>query len=292
LAGNATTLAVVGAGVMGRGIAKLFANAGIPVTLVKLPDVPGFDHPGVTVSDALPATAPKLVIEAIFEDVGAKRELYAQLESAYGGASVVASNTSGLPLPELEAELRFPEQFLGMHFFHPAEAFPMIEVVRTDRTSDAATDVVLDIVARAGREPVLLERPIVGYVVNRLQHAILHEAYHLLASGIANAATIDDVAKKLLGPRMTITGLLEQKDLAGIEIHANAQRSIVPNLAHTGVPNPLVQEMAARGDVGIRSGRGFYDWSERDGAATARDAQVRLERLLRFLDDELGASAE
>lgn len=277
---------------MGRGIAKLFANAGIPVTLVKLPEVPGFDFPGVTVSDVLPAATPSLVIEAVFERVDTKRELYAQLESAYGGASVIASNTSGLPLPELEAELRFPEQFLGMHFFHPAEAFPMIEVVRTDRTSDAATGVVLDVVARAGREPVLLERPIVGYVVNRLQHAILHEAYHLLATGVVNAATIDAVAKKLLGPRMTITGLLEQKDLAGIEIHANAQRSIVPTLAHTGVPNPLVQEMAARGDVGIRSGRGFYDWSERDGAATARDAQVRLERLLRFIDDELGAPAE
>jgi 3-hydroxybutyryl-CoA dehydrogenase len=274
---------------MGRGIAKLFANAGIPVTLIKLPEVPGFDFPGVTVTDTLPASAPSLVIEAVFERLDTKRELYAQLESAYGGASVIASNTSGLPLPELEAELRFPAQFLGMHFFHPAEAFPMIEVVRTDRTSDAATAVVLDVVARAGREPVLLERPITGYVVNRLQHAILHEAYHLLASGIASAATIDAVAKKLLGPRMSITGLLEQKDLAGIEIHANAQRSIVPTLAHTGVPNPLVQEMAARGDVGIRSGRGFYDWSERDGAATARDAQVRLERLLRFLEDERGA---
>jgi len=281
------TLAVIGAGVMGRGIAKLFADAGFPVTLVKLPEVPGFDHPGVTVSDALPPAAPTLTIEAVFEEVDTKRALYAQLEAAYGGATVIASNTSGLPLGELEAELRFPAQFLGLHFFQPAEAFPMIEVVRTEHTGDAAVAIVLDVLARARREPILLERPVVGYVVNRLQHAILHEAYHLIASGIANAETIDRVAKRLLGPRMTVTGLLEQKDLAGIEIHANAQRSIVPTLAHTGVPNPLVQEMVARGDVGIRSGRGFYDWSGRDGAATARDAQARLERLLRFLDDEL-----
>ena len=268
------TLVVVGAGVMGRGIATLFANAGIPVTLVKLPEVPGFDHPGVTVLDALPAEAPDLAIEAVFERVQTKRALYAEIEDAYGGATVIASNTSGLPLPELAAELRFPQQFLGLHFFHPAEAFPMIEVVRTDDTSDAAAQLVLDYVARAGREPVLLERPVVGYVVNRLQHAILHEAYHLLASGIASAETIDAVAKRLLGPRMSVTGLLEQKDLAGLEIHANAQRSIVPTLDHTGVPNPLLQEMVARGEVGIRSGRGFYDWSAR--ANTGSSCSTRI----------------
>ena len=283
------TLAVVGAGVMGRGIAMLFADAGIPVTLVKLPEVPGFDHPGVRVLDALPAAAPALAIEAVFERADVKRALYAQIEAAYDGATVIASNTSGLPLPELAVELRYPRQFLGLHFFHPAEAFPMIEVVRTDDTSDEAARLVLDVVARAGREPVLLERPVVGYVVNRLQHAILHEAYHLLATGIASVETIDAVAKRLLGPRMAVTGLLEQKDLAGLEIHANAQRSIVPTLDHTGVPNPLLQEMVARGDVGIRSGRGFYDWSGRDGAATARDAQARLERLLRFLAAERDA---
>jgi 3-hydroxybutyryl-CoA dehydrogenase len=276
---------------MGRGIARLFADAGIAVTLLKLPDVPGFDHPGVSVTDVLPDAVPDLVIEAVFEQVDAKRRLYADLERAYAGATAIASNTSGLPLDELGAELQFPEQFLGLHFFHPAEAFPMIEVVRTERTGDRAVAIVLDALHRAKREPILLERPVVGYVVNRLQHAILHEAYHLLESGIASAETIDRVAKRLLGPRFTITGLLEQKDLAGIEIHANAQRSIVPTLAHTGVPSALVQGMAARGDVGIRSGRGFYDWSGRDTEDAARNAQARLERLLRYLDTDADGDA-
>jgi 3-hydroxybutyryl-CoA dehydrogenase len=271
---------------MGRGIARLFADAGLAVTLFKLPEVPGFDYPGVTVVEALPGTAPDLVIEAVFEDVAVKQRLYADLERAYAGETVIASNTSGLPLLELDAKLQFPAQFLGLHFFHPAETFPMIEVVRTGKTSDAALALVLDALRQAKREPILLEQPIVGYLVNRLQHALLHEAYHLLESGIASAETIDRVAKRLLGPRFTVTGLLEQKDLAGLEIHANAQRSIVPTLAHTGVPNALVQGMAARGDVGIRSGRGFYDWTGRDTVAATRNAQARLERLLRFLEDE------
>jgi len=94
------------------------------------------------------------------------------------------------------------------------------------------------------------------------------------------------VAKQLLGPRICITGLLEQKDLAGLEMHAQAQRSIVPSLSHTGVPSPLLQEMVARGDVGARSGKGFYDWSGRDGAAEQRRANERLQRLLAFLESE------
>jgi 3-hydroxybutyryl-CoA dehydrogenase len=123
-------------------------------------------------------------------------------------------------------------------------------------------------------------------LINRLQHSILHEAYHLLESGIATAEMIDNVAKKLLGPRMCITGLLEQKDLAGLEMHAQAQRSIVPTLSHTGVPNAYLQDMVARGDVGIRSGRGFYDWRNRDGAATQRRAGERLQRLLAYLEKD------
>ena len=271
---------------MGRGIARLFAGAGIAVTIFKLPELPAFDEPGVTVVEALPAAAPDLTIEAVFEDVAVKQRLYADLERAYAGATVIASNTSGLPLLELDAHLQYPAQFLGLHFFHPAETFPMIEVVRTGKTCDAAFALVLDALRQAKRDPIVLEQPVVGYLVNRLQHAILHEAYHLLESGIADAATIDNVAKRLLGPRFTVTGLLEQKDLAGLEIHANAQRSIVPTLAHTGVPNALVQSMAARGDVGIRSGRGFYDWTGRDTAAATRNAQAKLERLLQFLDAE------
>jgi 3-hydroxybutyryl-CoA dehydrogenase len=94
---------------------------------------------------------------------------------------------------------------------------------------------------------------------------------------------IDKVAKWLLGPRMCVTGLLEQKDLAGLEMHAQAQRSIVPSLSHTGVPSPYLQNMVARGDVGIRSGRGFYDWSGRDTSNLQRRASQRLQRLLAFL---------
>lgn len=283
-----TSMVVMGAGVMGQGIARLFARAGLGVVLVDPRDV-DFEHPGVTVTKAPASDAtPDLVIEAVFEDAAVKRAVYADIEAVYGGRPALATNTSGLPLDALASGLRYPGRFLAMHFFQPADVFPMIEVVRATRTEDSALAMAVAAVTRAGREPIVLQRPVNGYLINRLQHSILHEAYHLLEDGIATAEMIDKVAKRLLGPRMCVTGLLEQKDLAGLEMHAQAQRSIVPTLSHTGIPNPLLQGMVARGDVGIRSGRGFYDWSGRDTAAAQRRASERLRRLLVFLDEDAG----
>lgn len=280
------SLMVVGGGVMGQGIARLFAGAGIRVTLVDPRDI-SFSHSGVTViHQAPPDAVPDLVIEAVFEDRAVKQTVYAEIERLYKGRPVLATNTSGLPLDDLAAPLQYPHRFLAMHFFMPADVFPMIEVVRGERTEEAALELAVAAVKQARREPIVLHRAINGYLINRLQHSILHEAYHLIADGIATPEMIDKVAKQLLGPRFCVTGLLEQKDLAGLEMHAQAQRSIVPSLSHTGIPSPLLQGMVARGDVGIRSGKGFFDWSGRDGAEVQRRANERLQRLLAFLESE------
>jgi 3-hydroxybutyryl-CoA dehydrogenase len=283
-----SSLLVMGGGVMGQGISRLFADAGIAVTLVDTREI-AFSHAGVTVERQLPREfVPDLVIEAVFEERGVKQSVYAEIEATYNGRPALATNTSGLPLEELAAPLRYPGRFLAMHFFQPADVFPMIEVVRAARTEDSAVAMALAAIEQAKRDPILLQRPVNGYLINRLQHSILHEAYHLLESGIATAEMIDNVAKRLLGPRMCITGLLEQKDLAGLEMHAQAQRSIVPTLSHTGVPNRYLQDMVTRGDVGVRSGQGFYDWRQRDGAAVQRRASDRLQRLLAYLEQETG----
>src|SRR5438093_10360745 len=171
-----------------------------------------------------------------------------------------------------------------MHFFMLADVFPMIEVVRAQGTEDSAVALAISAVKQAGRELLLLERAVNGYLINRLQHSILHEAYHMVAEGIATPEMIDKVARQLLGPRMCVTGLLEQKDIAGLEIHAKAQRSIVPSLSHTGVPSPYLQNMVARGDLGVRTGKGFYDWTGRDAAEVQRQANERLRRLIAFLE--------
>jgi 3-hydroxybutyryl-CoA dehydrogenase len=280
---------VVGPGTMGRGIARLLAGAGLAVTVLARPDTPtDFRHPGVQVVTEPPADVPDLVIESVFEIADVKRAVYARIEAAYGGRPVLATNTSGLPLEDLARDLRFPGRFLGLHFFMPADRSTMVEVVRTGDTDDGAVAVALAALARAGREPIVLDRPVVGFLMNRLQHAVLHEAYALIEQGVATPDMVDRVAKRLLGPRMCVTGLVEQKDLAGLTMHSQAHAAIVPTLAHTKRPSPLLLELAARGETGLKAGRGFYDWRGRDAQAVLDAASARLARVLAFLYDDLG----
>lgn len=279
------SVVVVGYGVMGEGIVRSFADAGFRVTVVSrrarsLAGVP----PGVTVTAELPASPSDLVIETIVEEAGAKRAVYKQVEAVYPPETIIGTNTSGLPLETLAAGLAHPERFVGVHWFHPADVFPMVEVVAGPAAPAAILERVATALERTGKEPIILTRPVVGYVINRLQHTILHEAYHMIDAGIASAATIDKVARWLLGPRMCVTGLVEQKDIAGLTIHAFAQRSIVPTLHHTATPNAMLQSMVARGDTGLEAGRGFFDWAGLDAAAVRRDASARLRALLDTLE--------
>ena len=278
------SVVVVGYGVMGAGIVRSFASAGFRVAVVSrrgrmLTDLPS----GIGVSVDLPPETPDLVVETVIEDVESKRAVYRAAETAYPPSTVIATNTSGLPLETLAEGFAHPERFVGVHWFHPADVFPMVEVVAGPAASRATVDRVAAALARTGKEPIVLYRPVVGYVINRLQHCLLHEAYHMIAEGIATAETIDKVARGMLGPRMSVTGLVEQKDIAGLTVHALAQRSIVPTLDHTGVPNAMLQGMVARGDTGLEAGRGFFDWTGLDPAKVRADAAARLRALLAAL---------
>lgn len=275
------SVVVVGYGVMGAGIVRSFADAGFAVRVVsrRAPDLAGLPA-GVTASTALPPAAPDLVVETIAEEVAPKRAVYRAVEAAYPRETVIGTNTSGLPLDALAAELAHPERFVGIHWFQPADVFPMVEVVAGPAATAETLGRVADAIARTGKEPIVLAKPVIGYVINRLQHAILHEAYAMIAGGVASAATIDAVARRLLGPRMCVTGLVEQKDIGGLTIHAHAHASIVPALSHTGTASPMLRAMVARGDTGLDAGRGFYDWRGLDPAAVRADASARLRALL------------
>lgn len=280
---------VVGYGVMGRGIAKSFAANGFETAVQsRHPDQAKDVPPGVSITGAWPKDAPDLVIESVPEIAETKRKVFAAIETEYGGRAILATNSSGLPLPELEKDLKHPEKFLGTHFFMPADSSAAAEIMAGTRTDPEALDAVAAAIRKTGKHVFVLRRPITGWLVNRLQHALLHETYHLLSSGVASADEIDQAARLVIGPRLCVGGLLEQKDIGGLEIHAEAQASIVPALEHSGVPNRYVQAMVKRGENGIASGLGFYDWRGTDRKGAAEDANLRLKRLLAFLQS-LGA---
>lgn len=283
---------IVGYGVMGRGVAQTFAAGGFDTWVwsrraAELTDLPQ----GVRAVATPPSDAIDLAIENVPEERAAKQAVYAALEAAYPDV-VIGTNTSGLPLDDLAATLKRPERFVGTHYYMPAEVSPMVEIMAGTKTPAAVVDRVAAAMRRTGKDPIRLYKPITGYVINRLQHCILHEAYHLIEAGIATPAEIDQAARTMLGPRMCINGLVEQKDIAGLEIHANAQRAIVPALEHTNVPNRYLQALLWRGEVGVAAGKGFYDWDGCDTAAVRRQTVTRLNALLKFLDEGLGPTAE
>ena len=291
------TVLIYGYGVMGRGVAKTFADAGF-TTFVKssragkLEELPS----RTSAVEQLPKEAPDLVIEFVPEDVRVKQAVYAEIEAAYSGnspdnAPLIASGTSGLDLVELARKMKRPERFLGVHYFMPADTAPVVEVMAGLVTSRAEVDRVADALRRTGKEPVVLYKPIVGFLVNRLQHAILHEAYYLIEAGVASVEDIDHAARRMLAPRMCLNGLIQQKDISGLKIHADAQESIVPKLFHNATPNPMLQTMVALGRTGLSAGRGFYDWGGCDVEAVRRQASSQLAKLLEFLRSGIGPPA-
>lgn len=278
---------IIGSGVMGRGIAKSFVAAGIPTAILSRSVAnmtPGVDEQ-VALVEELPPDSPGLIIEAVPERMALKLECYAAIEAAYGGKPVLASNTSALDLEELARSLQYPEHFLGIHYFMPAEVSAIVEVAPVRATLPEVTEAAVRWIEATGRSVMRLKRAVPGLLINRLQHAILHEAYYLLDEGVVTVEEIDRCAREILAPRICITGLIEQKDISGLDTHALSQRALVPVLHHGDSPGRVLQELYAAGHLGIKSGRGFYDWSGKDPAEVKAEAARKIEELLAYLKE-------
>lgn len=278
---------VVGYGVMGRGIALTFARGGHRTAVLsrdpsKAADVP----PGVTVTAALPADLPDLIVESIPEDIALKQALFERLEAAYGDRPIIATNTSSLPIEDLAARRRAPGRFLGLHFFQPPEAMPLVELVRCAATEDAVVEACRAAVARNGQRTIMVNRPIQGFLVNRLQHAMMHEALCMIEDGYCTAEEVDEICRSMLGPRMGVTGLILQKDISGLQITAKTHRELVPTFYHTRTPCALLQDMVKRGELGVSTGKGFYDWKGRDVAALKAKWADKLKRIMAIVQED------
>jgi 3-hydroxybutyryl-CoA dehydrogenase len=276
---------VIGYGLMGRGILASFARAGFECVLVSRDPSRIADAPhGVTVLDSPPADwVPDLVVESIVEVLELKVELFHRLDGLYVGKPILASNTSSLPLQRLADAVAHPERVCGLHYFFPADSMEFVELVEVDETAPAVVDAATAAIERTGKRVIHLKKPVTGFLVNRLQHALAHEAYHLIEQGLVDAATVDLVMKRLLGPRMCVTGILEQKDWSGIDTHALTQRAMIPHLHHVPEPSRLPQDLYAAGHYGVKTGRGFYDWADKNVAALRRRNAEKLAEIVALL---------
>jgi 3-hydroxybutyryl-CoA dehydrogenase len=295
MSADSQKVAVVGAGLMGTGIAYVFAAAGHRVDLfdpvpAALAEAPGriaaigaeLDAPAaVALSDSLEAAVDgaDVVIEAGPERLEVKREIFAQLVRQAPVWALLATNTSALPIAEIAAGLPTPERILGTHFWNPPQLVPLVEVVEAERTERGAVERMIAFLAKAGMRPVHVKADIPGFIGNRLQHAMKREAIALVAAGHCDAAALDEVARHGFGARLAAIGPLEQADLGGLELTLAIHETLMPDLDRTATPHPLLVEKVRRGEVGAACGRGFREWGE--GEAEAVRARVKRELLRR-----------
>jgi 3-hydroxybutyryl-CoA dehydrogenase len=213
------------------------------------------------VSSLQDLAAVRFVLEAIVEKLEAKQELYSQLEAVVSDDAILASNTSGFMPSALASRMRRPERFLVAHFWNPPHAIPLVEVVPNSRTTAATVSFTTDLLTSVGAQPVVLQREIQGFIGNRLQYAVLREALHLVAEGIASAADVDRLFVSSLGRRYGTVGPIETADLGGLDTFYSIASHLMPELAKSEDCLELMRAHVERGDVGARSGKGFYDWT-------------------------------
>ncbi|HZO01630.1 MAG TPA: 3-hydroxyacyl-CoA dehydrogenase NAD-binding domain-containing protein [Burkholderiales bacterium] len=279
---------ICGYGLMGRGVGNTFAAAGFNVSVCsqRAASLSG-SRPDIAFLGELPEAPPDLILELVPEDMETKRSVFRRIEARYGDADfLLATGTSGLDLNVLADGLKHPERLIAIHYYMPAESIPIVEVAAGPAAPRAAVDRAAEALERTGKLPLRMYQPVIGFIVNRLQHAILHEAYWMITEGIASAEAIDFAAARMLGPRMCASGLILQKDISGLKVNRDAQRAIVPHLFHNNRPNPLPGALFERGDTGLAAGKGFYDWAGLNPAEVRKTAARELEKLLAFLNTE------
>jgi 3-hydroxybutyryl-CoA dehydrogenase len=220
----------------------------------------------------------RLVIEAGPEHVGVKQDIFAELDELTDPGTVLATNTSAIPIKEIAARVHDRGRVLGTHFWNPPHLVRLVEVVASAHTHPAHLAWTIDVLAEAGMKPVHVKADIPGFVGNRLQHALKREAIALVASGVCDAETVDTVVKHGFGMRLPYIGPLEQSDLSGLELTLAIHEVLMPSLDVTPAPHPLLVEKVRAGQRGASAGQGFRSWAPGEAAALRAEVDRALAR--------------
>ncbi|MDA0746526.1 MAG: 3-hydroxyacyl-CoA dehydrogenase NAD-binding domain-containing protein [bacterium] len=238
--------------------------------------------------DALDGT--QFVVESITEDLESKQSLFQQMDALTPPETLLASNTSGLPITQLAQHVQHKSRIAGSHFVQPGHIVPVVEVIRAEHTSDATMDRIADIWQGLGRLPLRVNHDIPGFLVNRLQHAVIREAVHLLSSGVADAASIDLAFRLGLAPRFTTAGPLEQRDINGLNMHVRVASHLWQTLGGWQEPLAYLKAMVERGETGLEAGKGYYDWSDKDPQTVRANQDEQLLRRTRQVMEDWESS--
>ena len=300
------TVAVIGNGLIGHGMAQIFAAAGREVVMIGRREeslaaateriarsLADFEAHGLigpadaaaakarirTSTDLGEAASAQLVLEAVPADRAVQDEVFGALDRICAPPTVIASG-SGQPASDLVSNVRDRGRVAAAHFWYPPQLIPLVEVCAGPETDPDVVPWLCGALRAAGKEPVVVEKEIPGFLGNRLQYALLREAWALWAEGAASAEAIDTVVKASIGRRLAITGPIESADVGGLDTLHAFGAYLIPHLRNDPRPAGAVTELVGAGHRGLPSGRGVYDWSGRDGSALLAEREAELFRHL------------
>jgi 3-hydroxybutyryl-CoA dehydrogenase len=292
------TIAVIGAGLMGHGIAQIFAAHGhqvwaqdsiaailqtvgarVETNLRRMADY------ALIESDAIPTilsrihTTPDLaqacasadvVIEAISENLSLKQQLFAELDRICPASTILCSNTSVISITQIGERARGRERILGTHFWNPPYLIPLVEVVRTEFTAPGCMDAVFDLLSSVGKVPVRVQKDVPGFIANRMQHALWREAFALIDEGVCDPETVDIAVRNSFGFRLPALGPVANADLVGLDLTLAIHDYILPHLNTSHVPSTTLRSRVEKNQLGFKTGSGFLAWTE-ESIAAARE---------------------
>lgn len=302
-------VSIIGAGLMGHGIALTFARSGMNVRVLdpsseSLEQLPGrikssMQALGCVQADIVAAldkvsahesleavlVDADFVVEAAPEKLELKQSLFKDIEALVSTDCILASNTSVLPITQIMRNVKYRERALGTHWWNPPHFIPLVEIIRTPDTSDASMDVTFNLLKSVGKRPVRVEKDVPGFIGNRLQHALWREAISLVENGICDAESVDTVVKESFGRRLAVLGPLENADLVSTELTLDIHNTVLAHIDKRPGPSPYLQQLVNDKKSGMSTGQGFRQWTP-DSAQAVRDRlAIHLQKLDTILDN-------
>ena len=296
-------IAVVGAGLMGHGIALEFALAGYEVhlnsrneaslrkgtqsirdsldRLVSLKKISRKQSVAAVKCIVTTASLERavndvdVVIESVYENLALKQQVFKDLEGLCSPQAVLASNTSSFMPRELAASSGLKDRIIVAHYINPPFLVPLVEIVRGTETSDKPVEVMYDLLRKIGKCPIVLKQEAPGFVTGRLQAALLREALWLVENGVASPQDVDLAIKTSIGQRWAVAGVFEVLELAGWDLMLAITSGLFPHLS-SSKSAPLLQRLVDQGDLGVKSGKGMYEWN----AESAESLRLRIAEAL------------
>jgi 3-hydroxybutyryl-CoA dehydrogenase/5-formyl-3-hydroxy-2-methylpyridine 4-carboxylate dehydrogenase len=299
-------IAIIGMGSMGPGMAARLARGGHdvraqdiaptaiersqtiqPIISEALDGLGVADQGGVIVyHEAIEAavSGADLVIENVPEKIEIKAEVYAGLDRLIGAQTLVASDTSGIPITQLQAHISHPERFIGMHWSNPPHIIPMIEVIAGDATSQATVKSIQDLIRSLNLLPVTLKRDVPGFVENRVLYALLRECVDLVEQGVIDPEDLDTCVKWGIGYKLSVVGPMRLLDMAGLDIYQSVASFLNAELCDRSDVSPMVMKATDQGKLGMKTGAGLFEYSPDDLAALPRERGAKLVAVRRVLE--------